>query len=180
MISHQDQEICWQAKSPSCNIANNIVNWNHTCASSGKASSISRSGQCGGRGWANGGAALALVLLKSAMLPLYHKCTLPWHPTELMSFLGIGNDAVEGLLNWSSETLPSEMMCSGSHRCELLPVPCGPALRHPVVIHKHILLLPCTAPGLDLTIPQTNVTLLVDFLGELNPICTGEQNYLGE
>lgn len=47
---------------------------------------------------------------------LCFKCTLPWHLTALMRFLVIGAEAVEGLLNWSSETLRSAMLCSGSQR----------------------------------------------------------------
>lgn len=62
-----------------------------------------------------------------------------------MSFLGLGTRAVKGLLNWGSETLPSEMMYSGSQQWKLLPMPCGSVPRHPVVIHKHAPLLPCPA-----------------------------------
>lgn len=127
----------------------------------------------------HGGAALALVDRRAAGLPVSLKHTLPWHPTALMSFPGIGSGAVEGLLNWSSETLPSEMMCSGSRRCELLPAPRGPALQHAVVIRRPISLSPCTAPGLARTISQTKVTRLLDFLGELTQVDAGEQNDLG-
>ena len=47
----------------------------------------------------DGGATLALVELESATIPLYLKHTLPWRPTALMSFLGIGGGAAEGLFN---------------------------------------------------------------------------------
>ena len=86
----------------------------------------------------HGQATLALVELKGGHTSLYLKHTLPWHPTALMSFLGIGSGAVEGLLNWSSETLPSEIMCSGAQQLELLPAPHGPAPQHALVIYKHV------------------------------------------
>lgn len=92
-----------------------------------------------------------------ATLPLCLKHTQPWHLTAVMSFLGLGTRAVKGLLNWGSETLPSETMYSGSRQWKLLPMPCGSVPRHPVVIHKHAPLLPC--PSLARTISQTNRTL---------------------
>lgn len=127
----------------------------------------------------DGGAALALMELKSATIPLYLKHTLPWHPTALMNFLGIGSGVVEGLFKWSSETLPSEMTCSGSLQCQLLPVPHEPSLQHTVVIHKHISALPCTALDLAPTNSQTCMTLPLDFLGELIWMHAGEHNRLG-
>lgn len=87
------------------------------------------------------------------------KSALPCHLTALMRFLGIGTGAVEGLLNWGSETLPSETLCSGSQRWKKLPVLRGSALQRPLVSHKHAALSPCTAPGLALTVSQTNTTL---------------------
>lgn len=71
-----------------------------------------------------------------------------------MSFLGIGTGAAKALLSWGSETLPSAMTDSGSQRWELPPVPCGSALQHPMAVHQHDSLSPCTAPGLALTISQ--------------------------
>lgn len=114
-----------------------------------------------------------------ATLPLCLKHTQPWHLTAVMSFLGLGTRAVKGLLNWGSETLPSETMYSGSRQWKLLPMPCGSVPRHPVVIHKHAPLLPCPAPAWPAPSPRRTGPFLWDFLSELNCVCAEEQNHPG-
>lgn len=74
-------------------------------------------------------------------------------------FPGDWNQSFGGLVNWSSETLPSSTLCSGSQRSKLQPGLRGSALRRSLVSHKHAALSPCTAPGPALTISHTNLTL---------------------
>ena len=94
-----------------------------------------------------------------APLPVCLKSALPRHLAALMSFLGIGTAAAEGLLNWGSETLPSETLRCGSRRWKLLP---GAAWVLPAASADppHIprtLALP--APGLALTISHPSLIL---------------------
>lgn len=157
--------LCGSAKNPSriggrvCSAGNNTMMWDHAWASPRKAGDASRRSEWTG-GWANEWRAAGLRRSgRDAPLPVCLRSALPGHRTALTSFLGIGAGAAEGLLNWGSETLPSETLRPGSQRRTLLPRLRGSAPRRPLVSCEHAALLPRTAPGLALTISHTTPTL---------------------